>query len=311
MLKIIASVLIVLSSFPALSNVHDFKKMTWNMQGAGDKWLYNIRSVLESRNRQSVPDIIAIQEGGAGPRIYRNGVYTPISGVQQNPGPGSPYSPIPLDVVGFVNGPPRPEVVEFEWVVRGRETSETFYVYGVISDVQDSGTRPGRVNSYIISRQRADEVVLMEHRLQTEIVGVRPHFGIRIGTSYFFSVHSISGGAGANDTAYRLNTIENYVSGQGAQFDWAAIGDFNAEPSDAHREIVRVYPDLLDRGVDIMYSGNATHVGQYRNSELDYMFYRNSQGLPHQAAVNILFFAAVVAFHNSDHFPVKFFRDEL
>jgi hypothetical protein len=295
MFKTILILFFITFSLPSLSDIHSFKKATWNMQGSGggSKWSNNVLNTILNRGSASAPDIVAIQEGGAGPGYYSGGSFFPITGVTQLPEPGSPQSSIPVDSQGYTAGDP--EVVEFEWRIRG--VTDPYYVYGVISDTLQNGN-PGRVNSYIVSRQRADEVVSIAHRHQDSISGVRPHFGIRIGTSYFFSVHSISSNNAAADTAYRLETIERYVSSQGPQYDWAAMGDFNADPANVALQTAR-YPELDD--VQTIHTGDVT---QMSGGELDYMFFRDVGGATSLQAS--IFFAAIISMYNSDHFPVRF-----
>lgn len=267
------------------------------MQGSGGglKWSTNVLNTILNRGGDSSPDILAIQEGGAGPGYYRNGMFVPITGVSQLPEPGTSNSPVPADISGFNFG--HPEIVEFRWNIRGID--EPYYVYGVMSDLQSNGS-PGRVNSYIVSRQRADEIVLRAHRFQDSVNGVRPHFGIRIGTSYFFSVHSISSNAAAADTAYRLNEIEQYVRARGARYDWAAMGDFNADPANVYLQMA-AYPDLTE--VETVHTGRVT---QTSGGELDYMFFRDVVGAAGGNIPSALFFAAIISMYNSDHFPVRF-----
>jgi hypothetical protein len=298
MLKHIILLILITCSLPSFSSdVHSFKKATWNMQGSGGgaKWSNNLLNTILNQGRSASPDIIAIQEGGAGPGHYEGNTFRPITGVVQQPEPGTATSPIPVDAIGYTHG--EPEIVEFIWNIRSGVAP--YYIYGLISDILPNG-HPGRVNSYIISRRRANEVISIAHRAQDNISGVRPHFGIRIDTSFFFSVHSISSHAAATDTAYRLDTIEQYVSSRGSQYDWAAMGDFNADPARVHIQMEN-YPSLSQ--VQTVSTGCTTQIS---GGELDYMFFRDVVGASGNSILSSYLLSAIISLYISDHFPVRF-----
>lgn len=296
--------IILVSLFSCLSNasIHDYKKVTWNMQGSGggNKWATSVLNTLLNNGNDAAPDVVAIQEGGAGPGYFDNlGVYRPISGVTQLPEPGTSLSPIPVTAEGFSAG--YPEVMEFKWVITRRgQVVATYYVYGAISDLSSSG-RPGRVNSFLISRHRADEVILIASRLQDAVPGTRPNFGIRLGTSYLFSNHSVSNASAASDSAHRMSQIEQFVSARGPQNDWVLMGDFNASPEDVTLQASN-FPELSD--IALAYTGDTT---QTSGNELDYMVFRDVQGAGGGNVSATVFFAMLISMYNSDHFPVRFY----
>lgn len=303
------SIILLLSLFSFLSHasIHNYKKATWNMQGSGggNKWVTSVLNTLLNNGNPAAPDIVAIQEGGGGPGFYTLNafgapVFNPMTGVTQLPEPGTSQSIIPVTAQGFSFG--YPEVVEFEWNIRRRgEIVATYYVYGVISDLASDG-RPGRVNSYLISRQRADEVILIASRLQDTVSGVRPNFGIRLGTSYFFSNHSVSSSAAASDSAHRMSQIEQFVSVRGSQNDWVLMGDFNASPNEVYIESTN-YTELSD--IQASYTGETT---QTSGNELDYMVFRDVQGAAIGGSIQANpFVAMLVSMYNSDHFPIRFY----
>lgn len=273
--------------------------------GGGNKWATSVLNTILNNGNAAAPDIVAIQEGGGGPGYYTldsSGfpVFNPNSGVTQLPEPGTSQSMVPVTVEGFSTG--YPEVVEFEWnITRRGQVVATYYVYGAISDLTES-QRPGRVNSYLISRQRADEVILIASRLQDTVTGVRPNFGIRLGTSYFFSNHSVSSSAAAIDSAHRMSQIEQFVSARGVANDWALMGDFNAPPNSVYLQAAS-YPELSD--IEVSYTGQTT---QTSGNELDYMVFREPQGAAVGGAVAATaFIAMLISMYNSDHFPIRFY----
>lgn len=291
-------------SSSSFADIHDFQKMTWNMQGSGRgaKWATGVLQLINQAMAQGGDFVIAIQEGGAGPGSNGpGGVFVPNnSGISEMPEPGTPGA-TPLTVDGPWPNGAYPRVVEFQWVLP--RSGNRVYVYGVYSDFRStSGNPAGSVNSFIVSNQPADRLVLLHHRdyTPTSNNSVRPNFGMQIGNSYFFTVHSISGqGAGEVDSSYRLEQIEEFVSRQGPVADWAAMGDFNAEPAAV---VLRnsANPRLDD--VQVSFTGQPTTTSG--RSELDYMFYRESVVGAFLAAAMAV--AALVPMQNSDHLPVRF-----
>lgn len=290
-------------AWPADAGVHEFRKATWNMQGSGQgvKWATSVEHGLRSPD---APEILAIQEGGAGPGRYamENGALSFIAnrGVAPIPAPGSRASASPLILAGYTSAA-APAVVAYRWTIRTRTDVLTYFVYGVHSHVLPTGG-PGRVNMYIVSSQPADAVVLMAHPSHAQRPNLRPNFGIRVGTSFFFNIHSVASANAAADSVARIRQIEEFVSNRGGLYDWAALGDFNANPSVVETRM-RQHADTAD--IRLSYSCQVT---QRSGGELDYMVYRNNAQQPTAGPATATADAFRVPIQNSDHYPVQFWQ---
>jgi hypothetical protein len=301
--RLLVAGIVAVLPWAAAAGVHDVRKATWNMQGSGQgvKWATSVENGLRAPD---APDILAIQEGGAGPGRYAmdGGALSFIAnrGVTPIAVPGSRASASPLILEGYTSAD-APAVVAYRWTIRTRTQVLTYFVYGVHSNVLPSGG-PGRVNLYLVSSQPADAVVLMAHPWRAQSPNLRPNFGIRVGSSFFFNIHSVSSAGAAADSVARVRQIEDFVTTRGGLYDWAALGDFNADPNVVETRM-RQYADTANIRLS-----HSCQVTQRSGGELDYMVYRNNVQQPTAGPATSTSNAFRVPIQNSDHYPVQFWQ---
>ena len=303
----LALILMGAVSLNSMASIHDFNKATWNMQGRGDvnSWSASLLNMIKQANKQgnNLPTVIAVQEGGSGPGRYVNGVFQGGQTVIEEAEPGTSNSHTQVVRSGFPNNS-SPPLTEYTWL----NGSNLYHVYGALSDYSFINGReiPGRVNSYLVSTRQADEVILL-YSASMRTPGqnsARPNFGIRIGNSFFFSIHTSSSGntAAGSESADRLNEIDTYVRSRGPQYDWAVMGDFNSNP-DTVTANATAYRNLDN--IQIRRTRSPT---QRSGGVLDYMIFRESLNNPGPAIQGpaTLFNAGLMPILDSDHIPIRF-----
>ncbi|WP_165963906.1 hypothetical protein [Actinomadura sp. KC216] len=245
------------------------RPMTYNMQGAADgqlaKWTNTVRTQARTH------DVIALQEAGARP----TSMGTPETAAQQH---------------GM-------RVDRYLWRVETVDSDPLDQ--GGVRNVYFMETDPGghRVNLAIVTPYAADEIIIIPPSFQSS----RPAFGIRLGTTVFFTMHGLSGSG--NDDNGLLRQMNQQVTGNRC---WVALGDFNREPhrwnpAGSSLQTPGFDPNLPTLpGTGRIYSPNEpTHVlssGEMR--ELDYMV--TNCNLPSEWGGNR------IGDLSSDHVPVEF-----
>jgi hypothetical protein len=145
----------------------------------------------------------------------------------------------------------------------------TYHIYFMPLD-------PGnRVNLAMVTQNPADDVYIAAAASPTTY----PSFGLRFGPTIFYTLHAES--PGGDDAADLLNNI-NYNAGP--FYEWAALGDFNRDPSTL----------AVPQGSWIYRSDEATHQD---GGELDYMVARRVIPGYTGRRLNGM---------SSDHYPVDF-----
>ncbi|MCR6570412.1 cytolethal distending toxin subunit B family protein [Campylobacter insulaenigrae] len=244
---------------------------TWNLQGSSaateSKWNVSIRQLMTGDNAL---DVLAVQEAGVLPSSARD------TGRQVQPvGVGIP-------------------IHEYEWNLGTLSRPQSVFIYYSRIDVGAN-----RVNMAIVSRTRADEVIVIPH---PSVASARPVIGIRIGNDAFFSVHALaSGGA---DAAAAVTAVDNFFATR-AGIDYIIMGDFNREPDLLMRDLdaslrnrLRVVapPSFTQvtgrRVIDYALTGTSTRTAAYTPPLLS----------------AVLAVAGLRTFLASDHFPVNFRR---
>lgn len=252
------------------ANIEDFKIGTWNLQGASagteSKWNVSVRQLISG---DYGVDILLVQEAGS-----------------------LPQSAVPTGRIVQPGGTP---IAEYTWNLGSTSRPNQVYIY--YSDI-DVGAR--RVNLAIVSRQRADEVFVINQSVITTGF-TRPAIGIRIGNDAFFNVHALA--RNGNDAPALVTAVHDHFNGR-PEITWLIGGDFNRNPAE------------LQAGLDTRITSNIrvfdpripTHSG---GRTLDYALVGNTptQGgalgpLPALAA--LLMNAALRSYLSSDHFPVRF-----
>lgn len=196
---------------------------TWNMQGAQEQGLSSW-SRLSGVLGRSVSDdedpinVMAIQEAGEAPPHTARPTQA-----QDQPPVSRSYGPHSGDITD--------RVVEYEWPTGSTSRpGPTYYLYHctINTQLEEDGGRldTQRTNLAILSLQRAHEVRLF--RLDTQF---RPVLCIRIGTSYFCSIHA---NVRFNQAPRTIVSLENEFSliaqARAIQLSWMIMGDFNREP---------------------------------------------------------------------------------
>ncbi|WP_242909619.1 endonuclease/exonuclease/phosphatase family protein [Actinomadura terrae] len=215
--------------------------MTYNMQGAGDggqgaKWTNTVKKEAKTH------DVIALQEAGSRPNMG-----TPERAASDH---------------GM-------RVDRYRWQVESAPRDPLHM--GGTRNVYFMETDPGghRVNLAIVTPYNADQIIIIPPGFENS----RPAFGIRLGTTVFFTMHGLSGGG--NDDRRLLTEMDNRVGAS----RWVALGDFNREPDRWNRAgsrpgdpgFVPGLPTLPGAG-RIYNSGQPTHViSSGVERELDYM----------------------------------------
>lgn len=287
---------------PQKNNVNDFISSTWNTNGP--RW-HVVQTLMNSGL-----DVLAIQEAGS------------IASIENQL--RSPSSSIPICFGGV-------DIQEDSDVNTGfRESVWTFggqnfymYYYDNRSEVPNRpGVRQGvtKQNLAIISRQRADEVIIIPNevaglpdnydtqpynRREERIRTNRPVLGIRIANSVFFNMHPEplrdtrpNSNTVRNESATLISIIENYMWENYRTHTWMVMGDFNATPDQFRPNLPA--PANSSRVVNILHTGVNTRV----SGELDYAVVGGPR--VYQAAINAIVAALITIAHTSDHEPVIF-----
>ncbi|OBV29450.1 cytolethal distending toxin subunit CdtB [Helicobacter sp. CLO-3] len=244
----------------------DYKTASWNLQGSSasteSKWSISVRQLISGEN---AADVLAIQEAGSLPHTA-----TPTG--RQIPTVGT----IPIQ--------------EFEWSLGSRSRPESAFVY--YSPV-DAGAN--RVNLAIVSRRRADDVIVLPPPTSVS----RPIIGIRLGNDVFFSVHALANGG--TDTVAIINAVFDRFRNE-PDVRWMIMGDFNRSPENLRFEL-RLETRLH---VEIIAPNAATHRS---GGTLDYAVVGSSSQLrPQTGLLALLMLANFRTQLTSDHFPVNFRR---
>jgi GH18 family chitinase len=217
-----ASVLTALGAAPAHAAIQDRPAWTWNMQGATadgqNKWTTVVGPMLN----QNQP-VVALQEVGSGPPPSAAGTNdVRLSGNQLTPLPAGMFYDVP-------NTPNARTVNHSQWSYGGILHD----VYYLQTDANNGAWTGGRVNLAIVTPRAADEVVIIPTPGGIASGGaLRPALGVRIGTTWYFSIHARSGG-GQNAPGLLAN-INSFVSFRDASDPFGeeglVLGDFNREP---------------------------------------------------------------------------------
>ncbi|RZF23483.1 cytolethal distending toxin subunit B family protein [Paraburkholderia sp. UYCP14C] len=279
----IASILCVTALFmqPSHAAVTDYQTATWNMQGSSQaseaKWNVNVQQLVSG---DASVDILALQEAGTVPATAR------VTGRQ------------------IVSPLPSVPVREYEWNLGTRSRPNIRYIYFA---EWDAGAR--RVNQAIVTRSRADEIVILPNPLVNSArpllgVGFNRTGGVR-GRDYFFTIHGFATGGG--DTAPSIEAIHGiFEARRDSDSQWLVMGDYNTNPNvllgNLQRRLIIPITD-----VEILTQPSPT---QRSGGTLDYAVFGQYNAAQ---SVAILLAAAmfVAQLHgslNSDHTPVKFFR---
>ncbi|OCX42663.1 cytolethal distending toxin subunit CdtB [Campylobacter ornithocola] len=267
MKKILFLVFIINLTFGALEN---YNVGTWNLQGSSaateSKWNISIRQLISGDNPL---DILAVQEAGVLPTTA---VMTPRQ--VQPVGVGIP-------------------IHEYEWNLGTLSRPNNVFIYYSRVDVGAN-----RVNMAIVSRIRADEVIV----LPPPTVVSRPIIGIRIGNDVFFSVHALA--RTGNDAGAIVNAVDMHFRNM-PQINWMIMGDFNRTPSD----LVSILDTGVRSRINIVSPPSFTQTSAQR--VIDYAVTGNSDTTRlynPPAILAVLALAGLRTFLASDHFPVNFRR---
>ncbi|CUU68669.1 cytolethal distending toxin [Campylobacter hyointestinalis] len=251
-----------------LANIEDYSIATWNMQGSSaateSKWNVNIRQLISGN---SAADILLVQEAGSIPvsAVYTGTVVQPV-------GVG-----IPID--------------EFAWNLGTASRPNQVFIYYSRVDVGAN-----RVNLAIVSRRRADEVIV----LPPPTTASRPIIGIRLGNDVFFSVHALANGG--TDAPAIVENVHRFFQNR-PEISWFIGGDFNREPN----SLLRALEPTVRSRVDIVSPSGAT---QNSGGTLDYGIAGNSAttSFVAPAIAAVLMLANMRSQITSDHVPVNFRR---
>jgi len=248
------------------ANLEDYKIATWNLQGSSanteSKWNISVRQLISGDN---AADILAIQEAGSLPStVSSTGRIARLS-----------------DEIA---------VEEFAWDLGTRSRPDNVFVYYA---PVDSGAH--RVNLAIVSRQRADEIIILPPPTTVS----RPIIGIRINNDVFFSIHALANGG--RDAPAIVNAVYMHFQNQ-REINWLIAGDFNRDP-DSLRIDLRL--ELSARSSII-----APNLPTQRSGgRLDYAVAGNASGTLSKTVLSaILMLANFKSQLVSDHFPVNFRR---
>lgn len=248
----------------AFGGIDDFKTASWNLQGSSatseSKWSVSVRQLISGDN---AADILALQEAGSLPQTARQTQRT-----FQTP-PGIP-------------------IAEYTWDLGSRSRPDLVFVYYSPVDVGAN-----RVNLAIVSRMRADDVIVLPPPTTVS----RPIIGIRIGTDVFFSIHALANGG--RDAPAIVNSVFNHFRGR-SDINWMILGDFNRNPESLRLELdleTRVRTAIVSPSIATQRSGGI----------LDYAIVGNSgSGFRDPRIRATLMLANFRTQLVSDHFPVNF-----
>lgn len=247
-------------------NIDDFKIATWNLQGSSanteSKWSVSVRQLVTGDN---AVDVLAIQEAGSLP---------------SSANPTGRIVRLSTEIA----------VEEYMWDLGTRSRPDNVFVYYA---PVDAGAN--RVNLAIVSRMRADEIII----LPPPTVVSRPIVGIRIGNDVFFSIHALANGG--TDAPAIVNAVFSHFTSR-PEINWVIAGDFNRSPDSLRLDLrleTRVRTTFVAPNAPTQRSGGT----------LDYALVGNSSGaLPTTALAAILMLANFRTQLVSDHFPVNFRR---
>ncbi|ECF2367670.1 TPA: cytolethal distending toxin subunit B family protein [Salmonella enterica] len=264
-ITIFLMVFIPFSLFAALT---DYKVATWNLQGAlaqsENKWNVNVRQLVSGAG---AVDILMVQEAGSAPE-------TAIDTGRIIPSPGIP-------------------VRELRWNLGSNSRPQQVFIYFSRLDVF-----AGRVNLAIVSRQRADEIIV----LPPPTTASRPIIGIRIGGDAFFTAHALAN-RGVDSPAIINSVFDFFRNSQRPDIqatNWMIAGDFNREP------------DILRRSIETPTRNNTAVLSpsaptQRSGGTLDYAVVGNAIAFTTPPLRAGLLFGERVTQISSDHYPVGFF----
>ncbi|MEM5373340.1 cytolethal distending toxin subunit B family protein [Paraburkholderia azotifigens] len=282
---IIFTFLAVYCANNSFAAINDRRVVTWNLQGSSasteSKWNVNIRHLLLGKNndgsvRDSMPiDIVTIQEAGSLPDSITINPPLPLDGRLVNPD----------EVVAPIE--------EYLWNLGTRARPINYYVY--FSRI-DAGAN--RVNLAIISRDRANQVFFLKPRAWS---GARPILGIRLGSDYYFSIHSLANGG--MDSGAIIARVWEYFSENKINDQWFISGDFNRNPDRLKDLLRRNYPQEY-RDVTFQNQDRPTQKG---GGNLDYGVagrVNNPSGGP--GCNCSLFTPSLMGQLASDHYPILF-----
>lgn len=245
----LASLLVTLGAPQrASAAVTDYRPATYNMQGGDGKWTADIVQIINHGY-----NVIALQEAGPRPPGSARLEWT------------SPY----LTGNDQWNG----WRVQ-EWLWRPQGQAADWHIYFVRTDFGGN-----RVNLAILTRYDANQVHIARPAFygNNGLPTSRPALGITIGNTLFYTVHALA--TGGNDGAQLVRNI----AGQAGSRIWAAMGDFNRDPSTLQ----------IERGMHKYVTNEPT---QQSGGELDYMV--TNQRIPGYGAAAIGY--------GSDHYAVMF-----
>lgn len=232
------SLLVILSALFKYSNSQEREAfehhlITWNMQGAGGRLSYGAKwtrlgAIMARNSPRELPVFVAaLQEAGAPP-----------------PGTAIPTNSrrLPPNRRWGSTTHSRDWLTEYTWTVGTSQRGTTpgrgqvFYIYHceIETYAGNSGTTQ-RTNLAIVSRQRADELIVM----RTESREPRPALCMRIGRQFFCSVHaSAQNGNAAMATVQLIETnIHLRRTTDGQFYSWVILDDFNRTPQSMQDEL--------------------------------------------------------------------------
>jgi hypothetical protein len=200
----------VLGDLPAIS--YNLQGATTRANGQSDsKWT----TVIQSYARRA--QVVAIQEAGRAPDPPR-GVQPVILTAAQLANANA----VNLPQIGIAN-----QVTHSQWTTASLANLDVYFLQ------TDPNSNPrthqptymgGRNNLAIVTHRPADAVAAIPNPL-----GGRATLGVLLGTDWYFSIHGFSGNG--NDALPLLNAINTFVTGRNRGESWAALGDFNRDPS--------------------------------------------------------------------------------
>lgn len=239
---------------------------TWNLQGSSaatteSKWSISIRQLITGENPL---DILMVQEAGTLPS-------TAVMTQRQ-------VQPVGVGI----------PIHEYTWNLGTLSRPNNVFIYYSRIDVGAN-----RVNFAIVSRQMADEVIV----LPPPTTASRPIVGIRIRNEVFFNIHALS--PGGNDAGAIVTAVDMHFRNM-SNINWMIAGDFNREPLDTLGLLDR---DLLRR-VSVFFPSSFTQTTSERTIDYAIVGNANIQTPPLLSAV--LMFAGLRTFLASDHYPVNF-----
>ncbi|CAB3775433.1 Putative cytolethal distending toxin nuclease subunit CdtB [Bacteriophage APSE-7] len=301
---VLASFIIPMSNAQPPQNINNFHTASWNSNGP--RW-FVVQTLMDLGL-----DVLAIQEAGS-----LNTINDELSSLRTS---------IPICYSGLDIGQSFASdlgVNEYIWT---RSGGESFYIYYYNADrnnpetAESSRTR-SKQSMAIISRQRADEIIIFpnhiaglpdnydtqpESRRENRISINRPVLGIRIDNSVFFTMHPEprrdtrpNSNIVRNESAMLISFIESYMNSYHPTRTWMVMSDFNATPEQLGNNLPTAgngrFIDILNTGVNTRVSG-----------ELDYAVVGGPS--VNQAAINAIVASllAMTVANPSDHKPVRF-----